>query len=83
MDTSADPEPQENFKQYKLLMFMVRWIGWRPVIGKVMPLFFGKKFLSDPSRKNEVKEWKSTHQVFRQENHGEIRPRDIRPRRRL
>lgn len=59
MDTSADPEPQENFKQYKLLMFMVRWIGWRPVIGKVMPLFFGKKFLSDPSRRNEVKEWKA------------------------
>lgn len=29
------------------------------MIGKVMPLFFGKKFLSDPSRRNEVKEWKA------------------------
>ena len=40
MDTSADPEPEENLKQYKLLMFIVKWIGWWPVIGKVMPLLF-------------------------------------------
>jgi 3-oxoadipate enol-lactonase len=59
MDTSADPEPEENLKQYKLLMFIVRWIGWWPVIGKVMPLFFGKKFLSDPARQHEVREWKA------------------------
>jgi 3-oxoadipate enol-lactonase len=59
MDTSADPEPKENFKQYRLLMFIVKWLGWWPVIGKVMPLFFGRKFLRDPSRKNEVREWKA------------------------
>jgi 3-oxoadipate enol-lactonase len=59
MDTSADPEPEENLNQYKLLMFTVRWVGWWPVIGTVMPLFFGKKFLSDPARQQEVKEWKA------------------------
>jgi len=59
MDTSAEEEPEENLKQYKLLMFLVKWIGWWPVIGKVMPLFFGKKFLEDPSRANEVNEWKT------------------------
>jgi pimeloyl-ACP methyl ester carboxylesterase len=59
MGTSADPEPRENLKQYKILMFIVRWVGWWPVIGKVTPLFFGKKFLSDPARKHEVREWKS------------------------
>jgi pimeloyl-ACP methyl ester carboxylesterase len=58
MDTSADPEPEENLKQYKLLMFIVKWVGWRPVVGKVMPIFFAKKFLSDPARQNQVKEWK-------------------------
>ena len=58
MDTSADPEPEEKLKQYKLLVFIVRWMGWRPVVGKVMPIFFGKKFLTDPSRQNEVKEWR-------------------------
>lgn len=59
MDTSADSEPEENLKQYRLMMFIVRWIGSWLVIGKLMPLFFGKKFLSDLSRKNEVREWKA------------------------
>jgi len=59
MDTSADAEPVESLKQYKLLMFIVRWMGWWPVVGKIVPLFFGKKFLSDPSRQNEVREWKA------------------------
>jgi 3-oxoadipate enol-lactonase len=59
MDTSADPEPEENLKQYNLLMFIVRRIGWWPVIGKVTPLFFGKKFLTDPARRHEVREWKA------------------------
>ena len=59
MDTSADPEPEENLKQYKLLMFILRWMGSWPVIGKVMPLLFGKKFLGDPSRQKDVREWKA------------------------
>ncbi len=58
MDTSADPESEESLKQYNLLIFVVRWIGWWPVIGKVMPLFFAKKFLSDSERQDEVREWK-------------------------
>jgi 3-oxoadipate enol-lactonase len=58
MDTSADAEPEENVKQYKLLMFVVRWIGYWPVIGKVLPLLFSKRFLEDPARQKEVREWK-------------------------
>jgi len=58
MDTSADPEPAENVKLYKLLMVIVRWLGWWPAIGKVMPLFFTEKFLRDPERQDEVKQWK-------------------------
>jgi 3-oxoadipate enol-lactonase len=58
MDTSADPEPEENVKRYKLLMVIVRWLGWWPAIGKVMSLFFTEKFLRDPTRQDEVKEWK-------------------------
>ena len=58
MDTSADPEPEENVKQYKLLMVIVRWLSWWPAIGKVMPLFFTERFLRDPARQDEVKEWK-------------------------
>lgn len=58
MGTSADPESEENVKQYKLLLLIVRWLGYWPVVGKVMPLLFGEKFLSDPARQEEVREWK-------------------------
>jgi 3-oxoadipate enol-lactonase len=58
MDTTAEAEPEENFKKYKLLMFMVRWLGWWPVINKVMSIFFAEKFLTDPGRQDEVRHWK-------------------------
>ena len=50
METSADPEPQENLGRYKLLNFVVGLFGFGLVIGQVMPIMFGKKFLTDPSR---------------------------------
>ena len=58
MDTSADPESRKGLRQYRLFMAVVRWFGLRPVIGKVMSLLFGEKFLRDPERQDEVKEWK-------------------------
>lgn len=54
MDTSADAEPAESLKEYKLMLFIVRWLGFWPVIGRVLPIFFGPKFLNDPNRANEV-----------------------------
>ena len=58
MDTSADAEPEEALRQYRQMLFVVRWLGYRPVIGRVMPIFFASKFLNDPARQDEVKEWK-------------------------
>ena len=59
MDTSADVEPAENMKQYKLLMWVVKLLGYKPVINKVLPLFFAQKFLNDPQRRDELLEWKA------------------------
>jgi pimeloyl-ACP methyl ester carboxylesterase len=59
MDTSADAEPDDAARQYRQMMFVVRWIGYWPVIGRVMPIFFASKFLNDPARQEEVKEWKN------------------------
>jgi 3-oxoadipate enol-lactonase len=58
MDTTAEAEPEKNVKQYKLLMPIVRWLGWWPVINKVMSLSFAEKFLTDPGRQDEVRYWK-------------------------
>ena len=58
MDTTAEAEPEKNVRQYKLLMFIVRWLGWRLVINKVMSILFTDKFLTDPGRQDEVGHWK-------------------------
>ncbi|MDX2502829.1 MAG: alpha/beta fold hydrolase [Deltaproteobacteria bacterium] len=58
MDTSADAEPEEAVRQYHQMLFVVRWVGYWPVIGRVMPIFFASKFLNDPARQDQVKEWK-------------------------
>ena len=58
MDTSADAEAAESLGRYKLMLFIVRWIGFWPVIRRALPLFFAPKFLNDPNRQNEVAEWR-------------------------
>jgi len=58
MDTSAEAEPKENLGQYKMLLFVVRWFGFRPVVGRIVPLFFGRKFLHDPARQQEAADWR-------------------------
>jgi pimeloyl-ACP methyl ester carboxylesterase len=58
MDTSAEAEPKESLKEYNLMLFVVRWLGYWPVIGRIIPIFFAPKFLNDPNRKNEVAHWK-------------------------
>ncbi len=58
MDTSADAEPEEAVRQYRQMLFVVRWIGYWPVIGRVMPIFFASKFLNDPARQDEVQKWR-------------------------
>ncbi len=59
METSADAEPPENVSKYRTLNTVVKWIGTWAVVGKVMPIMFGQKFLNDPVRKTEREEWKT------------------------
>ena len=54
MDTSAEAENPKALKQYHLLLWMVKNIGWWAVIKQVMPILFHKTFLNDRSRSNEV-----------------------------
>lgn len=58
MDTSAQAEPASDLKQYDILMWIVKYIGWWPVINKAMSLLFYRDFLQDPARQEEVKKWK-------------------------
>ncbi len=51
LETTADPEPEENVRRYRRLNFVARWFGFRPVVGRVMKIMFGRKFLENPARR--------------------------------
>ncbi len=59
MDTSAEAESQTALRQYNLLLWMVKYVGWWAVIGQVLPILFYNSFLKDGSRKIEVKNWRN------------------------
>jgi pimeloyl-ACP methyl ester carboxylesterase len=58
LDTSADPEPEENAPRYRLLNFIARWFGLRLVAGRVMRILFGRSFLGDPARREQRELWR-------------------------
>ena len=57
LETSADPEDPKNSVKYRLLNLVARWIGLWAVIGRVMPIMFGRTFLNDPGRRAEKDRW--------------------------
>ena len=59
METSADAEPQENVPKYRMLNKVFKWLGAWAIVSKVMPIMFGQKFLNDPTRASERKEWEA------------------------
>ncbi|WP_424831432.1 alpha/beta fold hydrolase [Ruegeria sp.] len=57
LETSADPEDPKNAVKYRLLNLVARWVGLWAVIGRVMPIMFGRTFLNDPGRRAEKDRW--------------------------
>lgn len=58
LETSADTEPEENVPKYRRLNFVARWLGLGLVVGKVMPILFGKTFMADPARAADREIWR-------------------------
>jgi 3-oxoadipate enol-lactonase len=58
LETTADPEPSEHVAKYKQLTFVARWFGLGLVVDRVMPVMFGRTFLTDPMRSLERREWR-------------------------
>ncbi len=55
LETTADPEPQENKPKYRKLAFIAKWFGVGMVASKIMDIMFSQSFLNDPD-KTEVKQ---------------------------
>lgn len=58
LGTSAEPEPASNIPKYRMLNLIARWLGLGVVVAQVMPIMFGKTFLSDPDRAAQKALWK-------------------------
>jgi len=54
LETSADPEPVENRKRYRLLTRVVRLLGPWAVRSKIGPIMLGRSVLADQARRAEV-----------------------------
>jgi len=50
LETSADPEPEENRGKYRMMARVARWLGPKLLVSSIMPIMFGQKFLNDPAR---------------------------------
>ncbi len=57
LETSADPEPPENVPNYKRMAQVTRLLGPAVVASRVMPVMFGRTFMTDPIRATERAEW--------------------------
>jgi pimeloyl-ACP methyl ester carboxylesterase len=58
LETSAETEPGQNRSRYRVMAFVARWLGLRLVAGRVMPILFGRKALTDPARREQVAGWR-------------------------
>jgi 3-oxoadipate enol-lactonase len=59
IETSAEPEAAENIPRYRKLAFVAQWLGTRFVVDRVMPILFGRTFMTDPARAAERASWRA------------------------
>ncbi|NCG19445.1 MAG: alpha/beta fold hydrolase [Rhodobacterales bacterium] len=60
LETAADAEPIANVSKYKRLNFAARWMGMNRFLAKsVMPIMFGKTFMSDPNMAELNATWRA------------------------
>jgi len=56
LDTSANSESLWNLSRYWLLTAATHWLGLRPVVDRLMAVYFGQTFMKDPARAAEREE---------------------------
>lgn len=59
LETTAAAEAPAAAPRYRRLALAARLLGVRAVAGRVMPIMFGRTFLTDPARAEERAEWRT------------------------
>jgi 3-oxoadipate enol-lactonase len=57
LETTADPEPEENKLKYLKLCFVAKWIAISLIAEKIMAIMFSQSFLKDPQKTEFKNEW--------------------------
>jgi len=58
MATTGGAEPMENAPRYRRMNLITRWLGLSFSVDKLMPLFFGRSFLTDAGRVDDQATWR-------------------------
>lgn len=58
-DTSSEPEPKDHNLRNKLMLWIAKYLGLKPLANQVMKMFFGPAFLKDPNKEQIRKKWKN------------------------
>ena len=58
LSATPDAEAPANKKQYRLLVLVALMFGLRVVVDRLMPVMFGRSFLSDPKRVELQRQWR-------------------------
>ena len=59
IETTADPEPEQNKGPYRRLAFIGRWLSFRLVINPLVKIMFGRSFLEDPAKEETRVKWRN------------------------
>jgi 3-oxoadipate enol-lactonase len=58
MDTSARAESSRRAREYRLMLGILRYLGYWPLRRRMVSMFFAPPFRSDPSRRYELAHWR-------------------------
>jgi len=59
IDTSSEIEQSPNSLKNRMMLWIVKNIGLKPVSNQIMKMFFGHSFLNDAKRKDVYKTWRN------------------------
>jgi len=59
LETSADPEPKENVRGYRMMALTGRLFGFGLLAKKLSAILFGRDFLSDEAKKETREHWQN------------------------
>lgn len=58
IDTQPDAENPHTRLRYETMLFIARYVGYAPLIDRVMALSFSPAFLNNPENEREIERWK-------------------------